>query len=256
MSPNGSDDGGRESPSGALARGLAVLSAVNDLETATVTRIVSETALPKATVIRLLHTLQAEGYIAQDPDTMTYWATPKVVSLSRAVKGDDEITGLVQIALDMLADRIKWPVEYLVVDGLSMLVQSNNRERAPIKLKLFERRRFPILGSASGVAHLATLPAEDCARMLDRILTAADSRAEAEATVAKARSKGYAMRSLTELGPNMAVASVALPSGGGALSLVHFDDVVSVKQLETVMLPELRICADNIVNALRRTYPR
>jgi hypothetical protein len=53
-----------------------------------------------------------------------------------------EIDGLIQTPLDLLADQIKWPAEYLVADGLSMRIRSNNRDRAPIKLKLFERRRF------------------------------------------------------------------------------------------------------------------
>ena len=60
----------------ALACGLRLLAALNDLETATVSGLVKETNLPKATVIGLLHTLHAEGYAAQDPETLTYRVTP------------------------------------------------------------------------------------------------------------------------------------------------------------------------------------
>jgi len=253
---NDDDDFGNGSPSGALARGLRVLVAVNDLDTGTVSRIVAESALPKATVIRLLQTLQAEGYVTQDPQTLTYRVTPKVASLSRAMKGDDEIEGLIQVALDMLAEEIKWPAEYLAVDGLSMLIVSNNRERAPIKVKLFERRRFPILGSAAGIAHLATLPAGEQVRLMDCATSGPEECARAEALIAEAQSRGYAMRPLSELGPNMAVASVAVPEGGGALSVVHFDDVVSREQLEAAILPRLRDCARNIAGALKGQYPR
>ena len=250
------DDFGSGSPSGALARGLRVLVAVNDLDTGTVSRIVAESALPKPTVIRLLQTLQAEGYVAQDPQTLTYRVTPKVASLSRAMKGDNETEGLIQVALDMLAEQIKWPAEYLSVDGLSMLIVSNNRERAPIKVKLFERRRFSMLGSAAGIAHLATLPHNEQTRLLDRAASGPEERARAEALIAEAATRGYALRSLSELGPNMAVVSVAVPGGGGALSVVHFDDVVSPAQLETVILPRLRDCARNIAGALNGQYPR
>lgn len=239
-----------ESPSGALARGLRVLVAVNELETATVSRIVSESSLPKATVIRLLQTLQAEGYISQDTDTLTYNVTPKVASLSRAMKGKDEVESLIQVALDMLADEIKWPVEYLVVDGLSMLVRSNNRERAPIKLRLFERSRFPLLRSAAGIVYLSTLPQDECNRLLDHVALDTQERSEAEKAVISARDKGYAIRALKELGPNMAVSSVPVPDRGGALSLVHFDDVVSISQLERDLLPKLKNCAYNISEAL------
>jgi DNA-binding IclR family transcriptional regulator len=45
-----------------LARGLHLLVAMNDVETATISGLVKETNLPKATVVRLLKALQAEGY--------------------------------------------------------------------------------------------------------------------------------------------------------------------------------------------------
>lgn len=155
------DSHDNDAPSGALARGLRLLAALNDLETATVSGLVNETNLPKATVIRLLQALQAEGYAAQDSDTLTYRVTPKVASLSRSLIGKNQTESLAQVALDMLADVVKWPAEYLVQDGLSMLIQANNRERASIKLKLFERRRFPILESAAGVPYLSSVPVEN-----------------------------------------------------------------------------------------------
>lgn len=249
------EDISRESPSGALARGLRVLAAVNDLETATVSRIVSDSGMPKATVIRLLQTLQAEGYIAQDAETLTYAVTPKVASLSRAFKGNDEIEGFTQVALDLLAEQIKWPAEYLVQDGLSMLIQSNNRARAPIKLKLFERSRFPILGSAAGIAYLSTLPAEDCERILDRAASDPGERSAARSRIAEARKAGFAVRGLLELGPNMAVVAVPVPDRGGALSVVHFDDVVTPQQMQETILPRMHACAENVAKALRGIYP-
>jgi hypothetical protein len=64
--------------------------------------------------VRLLQALQAEGYAAQDPDTLTYRVTPKVASLSRALIGKNQTDSLIQVALDMLAEEVKWPAEYLV----------------------------------------------------------------------------------------------------------------------------------------------
>ncbi|MBL4786290.1 MAG: helix-turn-helix domain-containing protein [Cohaesibacteraceae bacterium] len=250
------DDTLRDSPSGALARGLAVLAVMNDLETVTVSRIVAESMLPKATVVRLLQALQAEGYVARDAQTMTYRVTPKVLSLSRAMKGNNEIEGLIQVALDLLAEEIKWPAEYLVIDGLSMLIQSNNRERAPIKLKLFERRRFPLLGSAAGIAFLSSIPDGERMAILRRVVSSDEECVRSKSTITAAATKGYAARLLTELGPNMAVASVPVPDGGGALSLVHFNDVVTQEHLETVILPKLRDCALNIASALKGIYPQ
>lgn len=246
---------GSESPSGALARGLRLLAALNDLETATISGLVTETNLPKATVIRLLQALQAEGYAAQDPDTLTYRVTPKVASLSRSLIGKNQTESLIQVALDLLADTVKWPAEYLIQDGLSMLIQSNNRERAPIKLKLFERRRFPILESAAGIAYLSSLSSAERAKWVKRLVKSASQIADAKRRIDAAASAGYATRSLKELGPNMRVAAVAVPAGGGSVSMIYFDDVVSQDHLEAVLLPLIKKTAADVAGALRGSYP-
>jgi IclR family mhp operon transcriptional activator len=245
-----------DAPNGALARGLRVLAALNDLETATISGLVNETALPKATVIRLLQTLQAEGYAAQDRDTLTYRATPKVASLSRSLIGKNQTESMVQVALDMLADLIKWPAEYLVIDGLSMLIQSNNRERAPIKLKLFERRRFPILESAAGIAALSSLEENERSEWLRRLVKTAAQIKAARQMIKAAAAAGYATRALKELGPNMRVAAVPVAGGGGAISVVYFDDVVSQLHLESTLLPKIKKAAMDIAGALKGNYPR
>lgn len=247
----GIEDDDRTLPSGALARGLRVLVALNDLETATISGLVAETRLPKPTMIRLLQALVSEGYVAHSADTSTYRITTRVASLSRALVGRNISGGLVQAALDDLADRLKWPTEFLTPDGTSMVVTSNNRERAPIRLKLFERRRFPMAESAAGIVHLAALPSADRAALLARIDPPPQEVPRIAAWIARAQADGHATRELRELAPHMRVAAIAIPQGGGALSLVYFDDVVTERQLADVLLPALRTATDRIAGALR-----
>jgi DNA-binding IclR family transcriptional regulator len=249
------DPSASDSPTGALARGLRLLAALNDLETATVSGLVKETNLPKATVIRLLQALQAEGYAAQDLETLTYRVTPKVASLSRSLIGKNQTESLIQVVLDLLADEVKWPAEYLVQDGPSMLIQSNNRERAPIKLKLFERRRFPLLDSAAGVAYLSGLDDIERSKWLKRLLKSQSEIASAKRRIEEAAQAGYATRALNELGPNMRVAAVPVPGGGGAISMIYFDDVVAKKHLETALLPLVKKAAASVAGALQGKYP-
>ncbi|MEM6897338.1 MAG: helix-turn-helix domain-containing protein [Pseudomonadota bacterium] len=207
---------------GALGRGLRVLVALNDLRTASVAGLVAETGLAKPTVIRLLKTLVSEGFAAQDAATLTYGVTHRVAALSRALSERDPSEEALQGVLDTLADALKWPTEFLVPEGDSMVIRMSNRERAAIKLALFERRRFPMAESAAGEAFLA-----------------------ADLT-------GYTLLGYPSLAPNLRVASVAVPGGVGALSLVHFDDVVSIETLETALLPSLRAAAREIATLYGR----
>lgn len=241
-------------PGGALARGLRVLVALNDLETATITGLVAETGLAKPTVIRLLRTLLDEGYAERDADASTYTVTPKVASLSRALIGRNQTEDVIQSILDALADDLKWPTEYLVRDGNMMVIQSNNRERAHIRLKLFERRRFPFLQSAAGVAHLASLPEAERTKWIERLVPEAKERPAAFDKVGQAVEKGYAYRSVKELAPHMCVMAVAVPGSGGALSLLYFDDVVSETILLDRMLPRLKQAAEDVSSAIAGTY--
>lgn len=209
-----------------LARGLRVLAALNDLEAATITRLVSETGLAKSTLIRLLQTLMAEGYAKRDPETATYEVTPKVASLARALIGQNRMDAEIQVVLDTLAEQIKWPTEFLVPDGRSMVIRLNNRVRAPIQLQHFDRRRFPLGKSAAGLAYLAALDDEQLSRHIDRLTGTPADRETLLAKVEETSARGHAHRTVHELAPNLAVISVAVPGPVGAMSMVYFDDVV------------------------------
>lgn len=244
------DDEADKSGGGALGRGLRVLMALNDLGSATIGGLVAETHLPKPTVIRLLRTLMQLGFARHDTETGTYDVTPKVASLSRGLVGRGPAHGRVQEILDTMADRLKWPVELLIQDGGSMVVETNNRERAPIKLALFERRRFRLLHSAAGIAMLTQVPAAEQTALIARYSVDADDADAARGKLADALSRGYGHRKLLELEPNMVVSAVPIPGVHGALSAVYFEDVLPRSDFETRVLPGLRQGAAQVGAAL------
>ena len=96
-----------------------------------------------------------------------------------------------------------------------MVIQSNNRERAHIRLKLFERPRFPFLQSAAGIAYLASLDAEVRAKWIARLVRNPAQRHLAFAKVNQAVENGYARRELSELAPHMCVMSAPYPTAAG-----------------------------------------
>ena len=229
-----------------LARGLRVLAALNDLEAATISRLVAETGLAKSTLIRLLQTLIAEGYAKRDADTAIYEVTPKVASLARALIGKNQADDEIQMILDGLAEEIKWPTEFLVPDGVSMVIRLNNRVRAPIQLRHFDRRRFPMGESAAGLAYLAALPPAEQKAKIDELARTASAAAALSARIAETAVRGHAGRQVHDLAPNLSVVSVPVPGPVGAMSMVYFDDVVTDETSLRRLLPALRRAAGRI----------
>lgn len=239
-------------PVNALVRGLRVLAVANEIQAPTVAEVVRRSRLPKATAIRLLQTLVHEGYLDDLGESEGYQVTAKVRNLSRALLDRTPIAQLVQPLLDDLAARVKWPSEFFLAEGRSVVIEVSNRSAAPIKLNLFEHRRFPMVASATGLAYLSALPPAEVERIVQ------DSVADGTLTrppdacledVAAARRNGYALWEYPSLSPGLRMASIPVRSGGrviGGLSLVHFRDLVPIPLLESLFLPDMRGVADRI----------
>lgn len=238
----------------ALVRGLHVLTAMNDLAPVSVTALVNETGYPKATVIRLLQTLRQEGYVEEADGGRGYQVAAKVLSLSRALAGEGRYQQAASQPLKDLGAALKWPTEMLVRDAHSMVIEASNRDTAPIKLNIFERRRFPMLDSASGIAYLSALPPDEARALVPAVISAIgdathDGEAAMIARVQAAAARGYALQTYDVLSPNMRVVAIPLFAFGapaGALSLVHYSLYLPDNVLRQTILPALRTTADTI----------
>ncbi|WP_247887469.1 helix-turn-helix domain-containing protein [Azospirillum sp. SYSU D00513] len=245
-------------PVNALVRGLRVLAAANERSVATVSDLVTLSRLPKATVIRLLQTLLHEGYVEELGDGGGYRVTAKVRNLSRALRGRTPVAQIVQPLLDRLGGRVKWPSEFFLVEGHSVVIEASNRDAAPVKVNLFEHRRFPIAASATGLAYLSGLEPGEAERLLRAAMdkdAGGEAVAERIARVAEARRRGYALWEYPALAPGLRMASIPVRAGGqaiGGLSLIHFRDIVPDDLLEGFFLAEMRAVAEEIGRLLER----
>lgn len=110
-------------PVGALCRGLEVLRAVNKFSIASIAEIHRETSFPKPTIVRMLETLMAEGYVARDNMCGGYRVTHRVHELYAGYEG---ISQVIEISTPMATDltrRIKWPIGIGVVDGHKIAIK-------------------------------------------------------------------------------------------------------------------------------------
>ncbi|GMR22373.1 MAG: hypothetical protein BMS9Abin37_0718 [Acidobacteriota bacterium] len=240
----------------ALTRGLEVLAAINELSPATVARLVEETGYPKATVIRLLQTLCREGYAEEIDGGRGYRVSYRSISLSRALSTKRRYQLAAEQELRALGVKLKWPCEVLVRDGFSMIIETNNRESAPIKMQLFERRRFSLLESASGIAYLSAGEPSDTTSLVEEAVEEMGVTEKLKQPVqtilervASARRDGYVLRDYEVLSPGMRAVAVPMLSGGapfGGLSLVHYRMYMHPTLMENEVIPAMKLAAERI----------
>ncbi len=247
-----------------LSKGLSVIVAVNELAPARVSTLVEYTGLPKPTLIRMLNTLVAEGYLLNRPraEGGGYVPTPKVRLLSSAYAEGTLLTQVAQPILNNLCEVIKWPAEMLVRDGLSMVIEVGNRAVAPIRLKRFEQKRFPLIDSSSGCAFLSALPAPEASEILTSALAhglpggvASFSEERALKLIQQARSEGYCFCDYDA--PIQGTRVYSIPIVGrshpiAVLTVITLRDVLDLKKFESDILHHIQEAAGRIAEGIAR----
>ena len=247
-----------------LSKGLAVLVAVNESAPARVSSLVQQTGLPKPTLIRILNTLVDEGYLINRSrkDGGGYRPTPKVRLLSSAFAEGTLLTQVAQPVLNNLCEMTKWPTDLLVRDGLSMVIEASNRMVAPIGLKHFEQKRFPIINSSSGHAYLLSLPEAQSTEVITAALAhgmpggaARISADKIKNMIARAREQGYTSWEYDAPIQGTRVYSLPVIDRGNplaVLTLITLRDVVGIDKFEAELLPELREAVQQIAGDISR----
>ncbi|WP_174804314.1 IclR family transcriptional regulator domain-containing protein [Martelella limonii] len=110
-------------PVEAACRVLDILKIVNEMRIATINGIHEMSGIPKSTVVRMLETLMAQGYVARDNMCGGYRVTHNVQYLS---SGYDRVSRVIEIARPFAIDltrRINWPIGLGVPDGDAIAIQ-------------------------------------------------------------------------------------------------------------------------------------
>ncbi len=247
-----------------ITKGLTVLKAVNELAPVRVSTLVEHTGLPKPTLIRILNTLVTDGYLLNRPraEGGGYVPTPKVRLLSSAYAEGTLLTQVAQPILNHLCEVIKWPAELLVRDGLSMVIEVGNRAVAPIRLKRFEQKRFPLINSSSGCAFLSGLPEPECTEILTSALAhgvpagmAPPSEQQARLLIKQAQQLGYCSWDYDAPIQGTRVYSIAVMGRTepiAVLTVITLREVLDVIKFERDILPILQDAAKQIAEQVAR----
>jgi IclR family transcriptional regulator, mhp operon transcriptional activator len=185
----------------ALSRGLSVLQAVQDGAGLSLHEISRATGLAKPTLLRILRTLETEGYVRRGLTDQHYHANV------RSVPTEEEVQRslLAEVAapiLDQLCQEVLWPSDLTIYDDGYMWVQETSRRRSPFMMnRTVTQFGIHMLQSAMGRAYLAYCQPEKRAQIL-RLLAASNEpfnylarqQDQVERLLEDIRRKGYATR--------------------------------------------------------------
>ncbi len=253
-------------PVEAVHRAFEVLRAVNRLRIASINGIFEETGMPKPTIVRMLETLMAEGYVARDNMCGGYRVTSHVNDLTT---GYDGISRLIEVSRPLAIDltkRIKWPIGLGIIDGDAISIQFWTGTISPwAHTNTVLGLRPDLQTSAMGRAYLANCPPEELEKHLGR-LRADPARAFGEAEerrfrtlLRKARSDGYAARDPRTKPYRTTTLAMPVHEGSmvrAAISISFFKTAVPLAEVAERIVAPLRETTEKIEAAFAALAPQ
>jgi IclR family mhp operon transcriptional activator len=156
-------------PVEAVSRALRVLRVVNEEKQATVASIHKQTGLDKATIVRMLETLDHEGYVARDPKRALYSPTAQTLLLSQGFDKARWIANIADPTLASFRNTIGWPSDIALFDRDAMVVVQTSRGSGPLSFNRQPGFRSPMLATSIGLAYLAYCADDERQRIIRRL---------------------------------------------------------------------------------------
>jgi IclR family transcriptional regulator, mhp operon transcriptional activator len=189
-------------PVEAVVRGLRVLEAMASRPVSTVGWLHGELGLPKPSIIRILQTLEACGYVRHAPQPGGYLLTSRVQMLSSGYHGEPRLVEVVAPLLDAFTSHVKWPAAIAVPQGNAVVVRYSTIPSSPLALLHSTiGMRLSLVSRALGRAYLAFCEPDEREVLIGLALASgndedlpAQQRPSLDATLELIRRQGYALR--------------------------------------------------------------
>ena len=203
-----------------LRRGIAVLEAIRDSAGLSLHDLHRSTALPKASLLRILKTLEEAGVVQRRIADGLYLPRAGGPRMDGIGRRHLRLTELAAPFLRALHRQLPWPSDIAVRDGNRMLVLESNRPLGRLSVNRKVVGFHPdMLLSALGRAYLAFCPDDEREALLRDLLPAGpDSalrREKLDRLIAATRRQGYGLRDPIHLGPDADMAerfcAIAVP---------------------------------------------
>lgn len=186
-------------PTRALARGLEVIRVLNERRSTPIGLLSERTHLSRATLLRVLNTLDAAGWIYRYRIDGHYRLSSEVCRLGQHLLTADRLVESAAPILDRLYGEVGWPSDLAVRTGQGMLILESTRRAHP---EIGNHHpldvHMPMLWSAPGRAYLAFCPAAEREAILDGLRDCHERQDQAihdrwwvEDLLANTRARGY-----------------------------------------------------------------
>jgi len=149
----------------AVSRAMQVLDVLRDNPTVSLAKLHQETEISKATLLRILKTLQESGWVFRSLNDASYRLSFNIGNLGQQHTDVNPLETLGELAapiIQQIESKLRWPSDVAVRDGLSMLVVESTRSQAGFVLNRDVMGIRPhFLFSGIGRAYLAFCPEEE-----------------------------------------------------------------------------------------------
>lgn len=242
----------------ALERGLEILRLLSQPDIRQVKQLHEASGLPKPTIVRMLETLMAAGYVLRDAEG-GYRLTARVLGLAAGYRAAEHLVEVAQPILTRLREANGWPSDMGIFDRDAMVLVETARRPGVMTLNRPVGSRLPLLVSAMGRAYLAFCPPEERARTIEWLSHSGDPYDAAareperlEALFAKVRERGHAISDGELLKTTLGVGAPVLVHGRpvAAINLMVVSSAMSMKRAERIFAPRLKEAAREIGEAL------
>ena len=233
-------------PVQAVIKALNILAELNRGGLETVGGLHAKTGIPKPTIVRLLQTLVAAGYVNQDEKLRGYHVTFATKQLSSGFHGAPKVIEIARPFVDKLTKELLWPCAICTLDFDAVVVNYSTIPDSPISpFHSSLGRRLSLGGRALGLAYLCFCPPSEqiILRNLMRVSDDPENNRMDDKTfetvVACAQADGFAERS-PELEPRTS-GTIAMPIKSGDRVLASF----GITYFKSAMKQNLRATTHN-----------
>jgi IclR family mhp operon transcriptional activator len=246
-----------EAPVESVRRALQLLHELNRQQVSSIRHLHGVTGLPKPTIVRLLDTLIALGYVVNDRRQGGYQVTSLVRSLSAGFHGDPLVVEAARPWAIAFTRKYHWPAAVAVLDRDAVAVRFSTIPDSPVSpFHATINMRLALMSRALGRAYLAFCPANERNLLLE-MLSASDDPEAAPARdrdaaltlLAMIRRAGFAERSATVEPKSSSTLAVPVMLGRKVLATVgmtFFTSAIPKAEAIARYVPALKEMAKNI----------